>query len=85
MKLAKAVSNEPSERFAISMKASAHASLKSYQDFYRQTYGEDITMNQLVENMLVEFMKDDKDFQKVVGLKASTQANRAPKLPNLPL
>jgi hypothetical protein len=66
MKLAKVSANEPSERFAVSMKVSAHNSLKAYQEFYKATYGEEISLNQLIENMLVDYMKDDKDFQKAI-------------------
>jgi hypothetical protein len=68
MKLAKVTSNEPSERIAIGMKQSAVSTLKAYQEFYKTSYGEEIALNQLVENMLVEFMKDDKEFQKVIAL-----------------
>lgn len=72
MKLAKVTSNEPTERIAISMKVSAVTSLKAYQEFYKATYGEDIALNQLVENMLVDYMKDDKDFQKTVAQSSKT-------------
>lgn len=72
MKLAKVTSNEPTERIAIGMKQSAVLTLKSYQEFYKTSYGEEIALNQLVENMLLEFMKDDKEFQKVVALNSKT-------------
>jgi hypothetical protein len=72
MKLAKVTSNEPTERIAIGMKASAHANLKAYQEFYKATYGEEIALNQLVETMLVDYMKDDKDFQKALSQNSKT-------------
>lgn len=67
MKLAKVMSNEPMERLAIGMKASSHVSLKAYQEFYKATYGEEIPLNQLVETMLGDYMRDDKDFQKALA------------------
>ena len=67
MKLAKVTSNEPTERLALGMKQSAVSSLKAYQEFYKASYGEEIALNQMVENMLVEYMKADKEFQNTVA------------------
>ena len=72
MKLAKVTSNEPTERIAISMKVSAITSLKAYQECYKATYGEDIALNQLIENMLVDYMREDKEFQKTLAQSTRT-------------
>jgi hypothetical protein len=74
MKLAKVTSNEPTERLAVSIKQSANNLLKQYQDFYKATYGEEIAWNHLVETMLVDYMRDDKDFQAALKKAKSTGA-----------
>jgi hypothetical protein len=67
MKLAEVTSNEPTERIAVSVKASTHANLKAYRDSYKATYGKDVTMSEMIEKMLMQFMGEDKNFQKYLS------------------
>jgi hypothetical protein len=70
MKLPKVTSNDPAERVTIPLKLSTRNSLAAYQEHYQKAYGDEITQNHLIESMLVEYMKEDKAFQKVVDKQA---------------
>lgn len=67
MKLPKVTSNDPVERVTIPLKQSTRSQLAAYQEHYQRTYGEEISQSFLIESMLVEFIKDDKAFQKSVA------------------
>ena len=67
MRLAKLTVNEPTERSALTMKASTYDLLRKYQDAYREVYDSEIGMNPMIEAMLVKFMEQDTDFMKSLG------------------
>jgi hypothetical protein len=72
MKLPKVTSNDPVERITIPFKQSTRTQLAAYQEHYQRTYGEEITQNHLIESMLVEYMKEDKAFQKAIDRQAKS-------------
>lgn len=69
MKLPKVTSHDPVERVTIPLKQSTRDLLAAYQAHYRDTYGEEITQGFLVESLLIEYIKDDKAFQKAAARK----------------
>jgi len=64
MKLRKVTSNDPVERLSASVRHSTIVTLEAYRAYYKSVYGDDIERSQLVEEMLLNFMGTDKDFQK---------------------
>lgn len=70
MKLPKVTSNDPVERVTIPLKQSTRTLLAAYQQHYQDTYGEEITQSFLIESLLVEFIKEDKAFQKAMSKQA---------------
>jgi hypothetical protein len=64
MRLKKVTSNDPIERLAVSVKRSTQLMVETYRDYYRTTYGEEIERSHLVEEILRDFMLQDKGFQK---------------------
>jgi hypothetical protein len=64
MRLKKVTSNDPIERLAVSVKRSTQQMVETYRDYYRTTYGEEIERSHLVEEILRDFMLQDKGFQK---------------------
>jgi len=57
---------DPTIRASYSLKTSTHLLLKQYDLFYRETYKEEATAGELVEQMLLYVLTNDGDFQKFV-------------------
>lgn len=66
MKLKKVTKNDPKERLAVTVFRSTMQKLERYQQHYAETYGDEIELSQLVEEILRDFMETDKDFQKAL-------------------
>lgn len=67
MRLKKVTQNDPIERMAVSVRASTLANLEKYRAHYEATYGEPIERSHLVEQVLLDYMKGDKDFEKFLA------------------
>ena len=76
MKLKRVTTNDPVERVALSLHQSLTANLAAYREFYKQTYGDEISLSQLVEEMAKSFMAEDKAFQKFMGLESEKAARK---------
>jgi len=55
---------DPAVRASYSLKTSTHLQLKLYDLFYRDTYKEEATTGELVEQMLLYVLANDPDFVK---------------------
>ena len=64
MKLGKVTSNDPYIRTTIKLRQSTANQLELYQDYYKKVYGDEITLNTLLEEVARAFLRDDKGFQK---------------------
>jgi hypothetical protein len=64
MKLNRVTSNDPVERIALSMHKSVADTLRQYQAYYQATYGDEIPLSMLVEEVVKSFTSADKDFAK---------------------
>jgi hypothetical protein len=79
MKLRKVTQNDPITRLAVSIRSTTERRLEAYRAHYEATYGEPIEKSNLVENILLDYMRDDKDFAKALATQDATKA--APKAP----
>lgn len=64
MRLQKLAPKDPSVRLNLAMKQSTTELLDLYQARYQQSYGETIDRQVLIEQMLLSFMAEDKEFQR---------------------
>jgi hypothetical protein len=64
MRLKKVTQIDPIERLAVSVRSSTLSLLDKYRANYEATYGEPIERSHLVEQVLLDYMAGDKDFQK---------------------
>lgn len=64
VKLSRVTNTDPIIRQSWGVHQSVVDMLRAYQDLYKDTHGDEIPMNQLVEEMCKNFMDSDKDFQK---------------------
>jgi hypothetical protein len=64
MKLARIPSVETTVKHSFSFRQSTAVKLEAYQKLYEKTHGQEVTMKDLVEQMLVIFMDGDKDFER---------------------
>ena len=71
LKLAKLPDRTP-VKVTISVKPDLHAMLTCYAEFYRQSYGEEESVAELIPFMLQAFMEADRGFQKA---RKSTDSN----------
>lgn len=62
--LKRITTNDPLQRLYISLHQSTLDLLQAYRESYQQTYGDELPQNRAIEAMLVEFIANDKDFQK---------------------
>lgn len=76
MKLKRVTTNDPVERVALSLHQSLTSNLAAYREFYKQTYGDEISLSQLVEEMAKSFMTEDKAFQKYMGNESEKAARK---------
>lgn len=75
MKLPKVTSSDPMKREALSLHQSTVDQLQAYRQYYKSIHGDEISMSQLVEEMVKRFMRDDRDFQKVLAAKPAAGAD----------
>lgn len=74
MKLKRVVTNEKTERITVNMRVSVAAQLKLYREEYQKAYGVEISMGLMVEEIVRDYMLEDKDFQKFLANKTSAKA-----------
>ena len=80
MRLGKVTSNDPMKREALSLHQSTVDQLQAYRAHYRSVHGDEISMSQMVEEMVKRFMRDDREFQKVLTTAAKpASVEAAPK------
>jgi hypothetical protein len=81
MKLSRIPGHEPTVKHSFALKQSTTTLLQQYQEMYLAATGSEVTMKDMVEQMLLDFMGDDKAFQKALRQKAEAAAapsNAAP-------
>jgi hypothetical protein len=66
-KLGRITRNDPPARLAVSIRTSSMRLLEAYQAFYQSETGDPIALKQLVEEILIRFMRRDHDFQQFLG------------------
>lgn len=62
LKLPKQKQADPIERLSAGIKSSTMTMLKHYQEAYTATYNEEISLSNLVDDILRGFMTEDKGF-----------------------
>lgn len=72
MRLKKLSPKEPTVRINQSLKASTVTLLDRYQAQYQAVYGEPIERQNLIEQMLLDYMAGDKDFQRELAKEKAT-------------
>ena len=90
MKLSTIFRTEATIKHSFALKKSTTEGLHQYQELYKNTHGIEVALKDLVEQMLVDFMAEDKTFQKslkksvVTGKPADAiQAYTQPETPQL--
>lgn len=66
-------------KLTITVMPDLHKDLLSYADLYRETYGEDESIQTLIPFMLREFLNGDRAFAKVTKERSSTEPTISPK------
>lgn len=66
MKLSRIAIHEPSVKHSFTLKQSTTDLLERYRKEYSKLAGTDVKLKDLVEQMLLDFMAEDKTFQKVL-------------------
>lgn len=64
VKIGRITKNDPIVRTSIGFHQSFVDDLKSYLELYKETYGDELSQAQLIEEVMTKFMDSDKDFQK---------------------
>lgn len=77
MKLSQIHQSEPTVKHSVALKQSTTTNLTRYQEFYKAQTGVAVTFKDIVEQMLIDFMKEDKAFQRFL-LSAPEPASKAP-------
>ncbi|KVP16928.1 DUF2274 domain-containing protein [Burkholderia ubonensis] len=86
MKLSRIPGHEPTVKHSFAFKQSTTALLQQYQEMYSSVTGAEVSLKDIVEQMLLDFMADDKTFQKELKKPAaSAQAPSAPAAPAAPV
>lgn len=67
MRLQKLFPKDPAVRITQSLRQSTLDKLDAYQAAYQDTYGEPIERQALIEQMLLDYIASDKDFQKALA------------------
>lgn len=66
---------DPNARVNLTLKESTRRALEQYRLYYHKTYGDPVERSELVEQLLVAWMEQDKEYQKFVeGLSAQQKA-----------
>lgn len=74
MKLTRIPGHEAVAKQSWSLKVSTVSMLQAYHEMYVKTTGADVSVKDVVEQMLLDFMADDKAFQKILRQKESSSA-----------
>jgi len=77
MKLKKVTKNDPKERLAVTVHRSTQQKLERYRQYYADTYGDEIELSHLVEEILRDFMEADKDFVKALTTKPAQSGSQS--------
>lgn len=64
MKLSRLPGFEPTVKLSFSFKKSTHEQLQAYHQLYQREEDIEVPLKDVVEQMLLEFMADDKAFQR---------------------
>jgi hypothetical protein len=64
MKLTRLPAHEKSVKHSFAFRQSTTSLLQQYQDMYKEVTGAEVPLKDVVEQMLLDFMTDDKAFQK---------------------
>lgn len=80
MKLSRIPGHEATEKQSWALKVSTVSQLKAYHEMYMATTGAEVSLKDVVEQMLLDFMGDDKAFQRAFRqkLEAAAAAQAAP-------
>lgn len=80
MKLSRIPGHEETEKQSWALKVSTLTQLKAYHEMYVASTGTVVSLKDVVEQMLLDFMGDDKAFQKAFRqkLEAAAAAQAAP-------
>ena len=78
LKLAKLPDRKP-VRITITVRPEFNASLQAYAELYRESYGEEETVQQLIPFMLEGFLKGDSGFAKARREKAERDRRSTPR------
>lgn len=62
MKLSRIPTKEPVTKFSVSLRATTLKTLDAYQDYCQSVTGQALIRQELIEQMLLDFMASDKDF-----------------------
>jgi len=74
MKLTRLPAHEKTVKHSFAFRQSTASQLQQYQEMYKEVTGADVPLKDVVEQMLLDFMRDDKDFQKFLRQKVEAQA-----------
>lgn len=74
MKLSRIAVHEPSVKHSFTFKQSTTDLLERYRKEYSKLTGSDVKLKDLVEQMLLDFMAEDKAFQKTLRTPAESEA-----------
>lgn len=78
MKLTRIPGHEQTVKQSFALKQSTMTQLQQYQEFYlAETKAENVYVKDLVEQMLLDFMREDKEFQRFVKQKDTPTAPAA--------
>lgn len=78
MKLSRIPGHESTVKHSFAFKQSTATLLLQYQEMYASHTGIDVSMKDVVEQMLLDFIADDKAFQKAMRQKQEAAAQPAP-------
>ena len=78
MKLSRIPGHEPTVKHSFAFKQSTTNLLQQYQEMYAAHTGIEVSMKDVVEQMLLDFIADDKAFQKAIRQKQESAAVAAP-------
>lgn len=81
MKLSRIAINEASVKHSFTFKQSTTDLLERYRQEYSKVAGSDVKLKDLVEQMLLDFMAEDKAFQKKLRNAAEPEAKSRPAAP----
>ena len=66
---------DPNARVNLTLKESTRRALEQYRIYYQKTYGDPVERSELVEQLLVAWIEQDREFQKFVeGMTAQQKA-----------